>query len=219
MLAVDGDAGSGHPPGMAIRTGLSGSMLLAVMACHRPSTPDPMTAPAPRAPVPADPAPPAAPDDPPASEPPTAHASEDPEPPSRITGTWSGTYFYADDGTHPRPPVYFSAELALEGSTLRGHMIEPNTFADSPQAELHARVEGTVHEDGSLTFFKIYDGAAGISHTVTYEGHLDESRIRAEGRWNVRGTDGGPFIMSRQSGRGGLARAPIPPQLHQRMVR
>ncbi len=201
---------------MAIRTGLSGTILLAVVACGHPQTPESTVPPAPRPPVPADPAPPPVKDEPPAPEPPAPPASEDPESPPDVTGAWSGTYFFADDGSRPRPPVYFSAELALEGGTLRGHMVEPNTFADSPLAELHAQIEGTVHEDGTLTFFKIYDGAAGISHTVTYEGHLDASRTRAEGRWNVRGKDGGAFTMSRASRRPGLAHGPRPGRLASR---
>ncbi len=109
-----------------------------------------------------------------------------------------------------QPPVYFFADLELSGQTLTGHIVEPNTFVDGPQTELHSVVRGVVGDDGTIAFLKQYDGSAGVTHTVAYEGHLDESRTRAEGHWEIRGQTGGTFVMARQARRSGLARAPSP---------
>jgi hypothetical protein len=174
-------------------------MVLLAVAC-RPAA-APTTPSAPPARMPADPAP--EPSDAPA---PAERFSVDELPPPRgVTGTWAGTYFYADDGSGPRPPVYFFADLVLDHGVLTGHIVEPNTFGDDAEAELRANVLGTINEDGIVAFRKTYDGTAGISHVVLYEGRLDDDRTTIEGRWTVGSGTQGQFIMSRQARRPDLA--------------
>lgn len=182
-------------------------MVLGAGACHRgsASASPPRTAPGPT--EPADPAPSRR--SPEGFDPGSAGVeprlgAEAPPVPRGVTGTWAGTYFYTDSAAR-RPPVYFFAELILDEEVLSGFIVEPNTFGDSSEAELHATVSGVIHPDGLVSFHKTYDGTAGVSHLVRYEGQLDDARTRIEGQWMVSSGSSGTFVMTRQARRPGLA--------------
>ena len=94
-------------------------------------------------------------------------------------GRWAGTYYYSDG----RPPVNFTLEVITPGTSFYGQIIEPNTFGNSGNRFLYSDVDGQIYKDGSIRFYKYYDGSGGVSHMVQYDGWFTNHGI--EGTWSV----------------------------------
>ena len=43
---------------------------------------------------------------------------------------------------------------------------------------------------------KTYDGTAGVSHSVTYQGKLDRQARKIVGKWQIGTGWSGPFVLS-----------------------
>src|SRR5690349_13599178 len=106
-----------------------------------------------------------------AALPPTPAPSPDA---AALTGTWAGTYFFpmTNAAGSTVGSVTFFAELTIDGGSVRGSVIEPNTIGDRTTNELRAKIEGTIAEDGLVRFVKTYDGTGGVDHRVEYVGRL-----------------------------------------------
>jgi hypothetical protein len=109
-----------------------------------------------------------------------------------LAGTWKGTFSYA---LVDRPPVEFTVTISMEGVWASGRMSEPNTFGDKSSDKLYADVKGAVMEDGRVILIKKYDGTAGVSHFVQYEGQLDQGQRIVRGKWIIRPDWWGTFEM------------------------
>lgn len=106
-----------------------------------------------------------------------------------LSGEWRGVYVQASGQI-----VEFDATLAERNGRLTGTIVERNTFGDASSFWLLASVEGRV-EGATVRFTKTYDGTAGQSHAVEYEGRMI-GRRRIVGTWRI-GADGGRFDMVR----------------------
>ncbi len=107
-----------------------------------------------------------------------------------LAGEWTGSTSGNAGG-----PVYFRFVVVPTGpDTFVGNMVEFNTFADQRFPELRARIAGKLEPNGRVRFSKKYDGTAGVSHFVSYEGELYPQGLR--GQWSVAGTTGG-FVARR----------------------
>ncbi|HUO92830.1 MAG TPA: hypothetical protein VMU22_07905 [Rhizomicrobium sp.] len=112
-----------------------------------------------------------------------------------LTGVWQGFYSY------PRAlaPVQFTATLIESQSWLTGTTHEPMDVGPNKGETIYATLSGS--RDGmSVTFDKTYDGSGGRTHTIHYEGTLSEDGTEIEGRWIIRASWAGRFLMIR-SGR------------------
>lgn len=117
-----------------------------------------------------------------------------------LTGTWAGTYFFPmtnATGTTVGSVAFF-AELTIDGGSMSGSVVEPNTIGDRTTNELRAKIEGTIGEDGLVRFVKTYDGTGGVDHRVEYVGRLDVVTQQIEGVWKVTGSEG-RFVMRRSN--------------------
>lgn len=116
-----------------------------------------------------------------------------------LDGAWSGTYFYPAgsvdaNGTPLRPVKYWLVLIETSG-TLRGYMIEPNTFGERDAPWLHALLKGTFDpEQGALMFTKYYDGTGEVGHEVEYTGRLSADGNAVVGSWDIDGF-GGTFRL------------------------
>jgi hypothetical protein len=108
-----------------------------------------------------------------------------------LTGLWTGAYRYPWAGA----AVPFNARLEESGESLTGEIDEPNTFADPSAARLFASVRGA-RQALNVTFIKRYDGAAGQTHTVGYDGSVNPDFTRIDGEWSLAGSSG-TFFMER----------------------
>lgn len=85
-----------------------------------------------------------------------------------MSSDWVGAYGY-DDG---RDAVYFNMSISKNGTVLKGHIVETQTFGSkSSDGMLRANVIGSINGH-VVTFTKTYDGSGGQSHSVTYRGTL-----------------------------------------------
>ncbi|MGH6949821.1 MAG: hypothetical protein ACREH4_03055 [Vitreimonas sp.] len=107
-----------------------------------------------------------------------------------LTGSWSGAYRYPGAGRE----TVFNAQIEESIGAFIGSVQEPNDFA-SGGAVLHASIEGS-REGASVTFTKFYDHAD-IRHSIRYEGAVDGTLMRIEGRWTVHIGWSGTFFMIR----------------------
>lgn len=118
-----------------------------------------------------------------------------------LSDTWSGTYAYPggyvdENGIAPRP-VKFWLVLIDDAASVRGYMIERNTFGDSDTIWLHAIVKGRFAEElHELTFTKLYDGTGDAGHDVEYTGRLSVDGQSTGGVWDIDGFQG-TFQMDR----------------------
>lgn len=108
-----------------------------------------------------------------------------------IAGEWQGVYGYEG-----RPEaVPFNATIGVDRGRVRGTTIERNTFGAPGAMFLPAIIAGERRGD-HVRFSKTYDGTAGQSHTVLYEGDIAAGGRRIVGRWSLAGQSG-PFEMAR----------------------
>jgi TolB-like protein len=166
------DTASGRVLGVATAQILKDTDVLALLG----TSPSPVTAPAPGGPAPAPRAPPAL-------------------APATIVGTWRGMYFYPRNNMRP---VEFTVTIKGSSRGFSGRMWEPATFGNGTSDRLFADIWGQLSPGGDVTFVKKYDGTAGVSHSVSYEGSLDERGQTIEGRWKIRTDWAGVFRMTRQ---------------------
>lgn len=118
-----------------------------------------------------------------------------------LNGVWHGTYNYAE--AQPRS-VEFTLNLCESNGVITGSLSEPATFGDKTSDTLHATLSGNVTGD-RLKFRKVYDGTAGVRHSVDYDGKLEGTRV--SGRWRI-GEGNGPFEMELKAGTSGEAGCP-----------
>ena len=111
-----------------------------------------------------------------------------------LTGAWQG--FYTHD--HGTKRTEFSATLEQSGDTLSGLIEEYSDEPDGVGRVHFARIEGWT-ADGVVLFSKTYCGRAGWTHTVDYEGDIDDERYRISGTWRFSATWVGVFEMRRVS--------------------
>jgi hypothetical protein len=115
-----------------------------------------------------------------------------------LTGLWAGAYRYRwSRGDADAVP--FNARLEETGDSVTGEIDEPNTFADPSTPRLFASVRGTRH-GMNVSFIKRYDGAAGQTHAVGYEGIVNPDFTRIDGQWSVSGSSGAFFMERADAG-------------------
>jgi hypothetical protein len=111
-----------------------------------------------------------------------------------LTGLWTGAYRYRwSRGDADAVP--FNARLEEAGDSVTGEIDEPNTFADPSAPRLSASVRGA-RQGMNVSFIKRYDGAAGQTHSVGYEGVVTPDFTRIDGQWSLPGSSG-VFFMER----------------------
>jgi hypothetical protein len=111
-----------------------------------------------------------------------------------LTGLWNGQFSY------PRlfEPTPFVAMLIEQTARFSGTTQEPCIRGPHMGGTLYATIEG--RRDGTAVLFtKIYDGTAGWTHSVSYEGVLNGDGTEIEGRWTTQGWSG-RFLMLRSRG-------------------
>ncbi|MBL8550373.1 MAG: toll/interleukin-1 receptor domain-containing protein [Hyphomonadaceae bacterium] len=114
-----------------------------------------------------------------------------------LSGRWQGYYQQGENRTP------FAVQIDGRTGAFRGRMAETNTFADPARfPQLFANVVGQTRADGAVAFVKTYDGTAGQSHSVEYQGRIDDGGQTISGTWRIRAENGqelsGPFRMQRQ---------------------
>ena len=114
---------------------------------------------------------------------------------NNLTGIWQGLYSY------PRAlaPVSFTATLLESGAWLSGSIHELAQKHGGELTEAFATLLGG--RDGqAVQFIKTYDGSNGWSHSLAYEGGLNDDATEIEGRW-IGADWSGKFLMIRPEGR------------------
>lgn len=112
-----------------------------------------------------------------------------------LSGSWTGRFDY--DNVALGTPVSFDAVLTETGGTLRGEVVEPNTFRKEATDTLMAVLTGR-RSGSSVTFTKTYTDFEAAEDPV-YEGHVNATATRITGRWhfpsvpNAKGT----FLLAR----------------------
>ena len=112
-----------------------------------------------------------------------------------LSGSWTGRFDY--DNVANGTPVSFDAVLIETGTTLRGEIVEPNTFRKEATDTLLAVLTGT-RNGSSVQFVKTYTDFEDTDHPV-YEGQVNATATRITGRWHFRGQPGvkGTFLLAR----------------------
>jgi hypothetical protein len=111
-----------------------------------------------------------------------------------LTGVWNGLYSYPDGVS-----VSFVATLIESGSSLTGSTHEPSMLGNGNTA--NATLAGA-RLASSVTFVKTYDRAELLYRDpVDYDGILNGDATEIEGRWSIRATWSGRFLMIRATGR------------------
>ncbi len=113
-----------------------------------------------------------------------------------LTGVWRGLYSYPGQGE----PVSFVATLIQSGSAISGATHETCAVSNRRRETLGAFLSG-VRAGASVNFVKSYDGSAGWTHSVAYEGGLNADATEIDGRWNIDGRLAGKFMMIREAGK------------------
>lgn len=112
---------------------------------------------------------------------------------SSLTGSWSGAYRYPRDSY---PETVFNAQIEETAGAFTGRTQEPNlTEPHIPVAYFEAEIEG-VRTGASITFTKVYVGAAEVPFSIRYEGQANDALTRVDGRWSGGGW-GSTFFMVR----------------------
>ena len=122
-----------------------------------------------------------------------AIARQTPQPPAEavaadLSGAWQG-YYQQNANRTP-----FAVEIAGRAGSFRGRMAETNTFADRNYPQLFANIAGETRADGAVAFVKTYDGTAGVSHSVQYQGRIDDAGRTIRGVWRIRDAASGQEI-------------------------
>lgn len=112
-----------------------------------------------------------------------------------LSGNWTGRYDY--DNIAFGTPVSFDAVLTQTGSTLRGEIVEPNTFRKEATDTLLAVLSGT-RSGTRVSFVKTYTDFESSDHPV-YEGQVNNTATRITGRWHFPGKPSvkGTFLLAR----------------------
>jgi len=114
-----------------------------------------------------------------------------------LSGSWTGRYDY--DNPAFGTAVSFDAVLTETTGTLRGEIVEPNTFRREATDTLIAVLNGT-RSGSAVKFTKIYTDFETADHPH-YEGQVNATSTRITGRWYfashpaVKGT----FLFARTS--------------------
>jgi len=112
-----------------------------------------------------------------------------------LSGSWTGRFDY--DNVAYGTPVSFDAVLTQTGNTLRGEIVEPNTFRAEATDTLLAVLSG-MRNGSKVTFVKTYTDFEETDHP-NYEGQVNATATRITGRWHfptmpeVKGT----FLLAR----------------------
>ena len=112
-----------------------------------------------------------------------------------LSGSWTGRYDY--DNIAFGTPVSFDAVLTETGGTLRGEIVEPNTFRTEMTDTLLAVLSGT-RSGSRVKFVKTYTDFEADDHPH-YEGQINATATRVSGRWHFPSAQGvkGPFLLAR----------------------
>ncbi|SMX41795.1 hypothetical protein [Octadecabacter ascidiaceicola] len=112
-----------------------------------------------------------------------------------LSGSWTGRFDY-DNITHGTP-VSFDAVLIETGSTLRGEIVEPNTFRPEATDTLLSVLTGT-RSGSNVSFVKTYTDFEDTDHPH-YEGQINATATRITGRWHFPSMSGikGTFLLAR----------------------
>lgn len=109
-----------------------------------------------------------------------------------LSGEWQGEFW----GPNAQR-TQFNAVIQEAGGVFSGSLSEPNTFAIGAGGALYANLSGAMQENGQIAFSKTYDGTGGVSHTVYYEGIVDQARTTITGTWRID-SNSGEFRMQRR---------------------
>ncbi|MGK9234111.1 hypothetical protein KXS07_17565 [Inquilinus limosus] len=115
--------------------------------------------------------------------------------PLNLTGLWHGFFNYPE----AYEPGFFEATLVETGEWLSGSTSELSTGEPPVGVTLMAIISGR-RRGHHVTFLKSYDGTAGWSHSVSYDGRLSADGLEIEGRWSIWGNWSGTFLMVRAEG-------------------
>ncbi|MCF2906154.1 hypothetical protein L0666_14250 [Octadecabacter sp. CECT 8868] len=112
-----------------------------------------------------------------------------------LSGSWTGRFDY--DNITLGAPVSFDAVLTETGTTLRGEVVEPNTFRDEATDTLLAVIVGT-RSGSTVSFTKTYTDFDQGEDPV-YEGQINATATRITGRWHFPSMTGvcGTFLLAR----------------------
>lgn len=114
-----------------------------------------------------------------------------------LSGSWTGRFDYANPvhGT----AVSFDAVLTETSGTLRGEIVEPNTFRPEATDTLLAVLQG-LRSGSRVTFVKTYTDFEADQHPH-YEGQVNATATRITGRWHFPQTAhcSGTFLFARTS--------------------
>lgn len=114
-----------------------------------------------------------------------------------LSGSWTGRFDY--DNIALGAPVSFDAVMTQTGSTLRGEIVEPNTFRPEATDTLLAVILGT-RSGSSVTFEKTYTDFDQGEPPI-YIGQINPTATRITGRWHFPSTPHvkGTFLLARTS--------------------
>jgi hypothetical protein len=112
-----------------------------------------------------------------------------------LSGSWTDRFDY--DNIVLGTPVSFDAVLIQTGSTLRGEIVEPNTFRAEPTDTLLAVLAGT-RSGSAVQFTKTYTDFEDPDHPH-YHGQVNATATRITGRWHFPSMPGvkGTFLLAR----------------------
>jgi len=112
-----------------------------------------------------------------------------------LSGSWTGRFDY--DNISFGAPVSFDAVLTETGGTLRGEIVEPNSFRPEATDTLLSVLFGT-RSGSTVSFTKTYTDFESNDHPQ-YDGQVNATATRITGRWHfpalthVKGT----FLLAR----------------------
>ncbi len=112
-----------------------------------------------------------------------------------LSGSWTGRFDY--DNVANGTPVSFDAVITQSGSTIRGEIVEPNTFRPEATDTLLAVITGT-RSGSNVSFTKVYTDFEDTDHPH-YDGQVNATATRITGRWHFPGMSGikGTFLLAR----------------------
>jgi hypothetical protein len=113
-----------------------------------------------------------------------------------LTGVWHGLY------TYPRRlrRVLFDATLIESSTWLSGSTHELCGSGPAKGQQICATLLGR-RAGSDVAFTKTYDGTAPGHGVVEYEGLLSADASEIEGRWAIRNSWSGKFLMIRSTGK------------------
>ena len=114
---------------------------------------------------------------------------------ANLTGVWQGVYSYRNG-----QPIPFWATLIESGSFLTGTTQENTTVGARPDVVANAMIDGT-RQASRVAFVKTYDGAAGWTHSIAYDGAVNGDATEIEGAWRLPEGISGRFFMRREAGK------------------